>query len=113
MAIHQTMRDMSKVRRNGAADGLDDAERRSLMKLTDGVLARLEELNLADRGGCCPDSETARSIRLALAALPPEARRRFGSPDTVQEALDGLFEVQDELLRPWQREQWMSPYDAA
>ncbi|HEX4212703.1 MAG TPA: hypothetical protein VIA06_05170 [Candidatus Dormibacteraeota bacterium] len=113
MAIHEPMREVSAARGNGFAHGVDDAARRSLMRLTDRAIGRLEELNLADRGGSRPDADTARTIKTTLAALPADARRRFGCRSTVQEALDGLFDAQEELMRPRQREQWMSPYDAA
>lgn len=76
------------------------------MQLTDSVIGRLEELNLAERGGRRPDPTTQRLIDSALAELPPEACRRYGTRVTVQQALDGFFDVQEELMLPWQQAQW-------
>lgn len=74
---------------------------RRVLALTDGVLGALERRNL--RG----QVELDRAIKLDLARtvveLPPDVRRRFPTPRNVQEALDGIFSVQEPLLLVLQR----------
>jgi hypothetical protein len=71
---------------------------RSLIAPIDQAIERLEQFNLADRGGCPPDPETAATIRHALLPLAPEIRECFrAGQGTVQEAMDGLYSVEDAL----------------
>jgi len=72
-----------------------------MLALTDQLLAQLEHLNL--RGKRDLDAVTRRSIAATMRELTPQAQARFPRARTVQEALDGLFEVQVELLGPLQR----------
>lgn len=67
-----------------------------MLRSTDRVLWLLEELNL-DGVGDIPDPARPR-IEEELAALPDRARRRFRG-SAVQDALDSIFEVQEELFR--------------
>jgi hypothetical protein len=113
MAIHEATRAKTLAERVEAAQGQDRSARRRLLHLTDGAIARLEELNLEDRGACRPDQETVERIDAILTTLPLDIRRRFGGRETVQQALDSFFDVQEEIMLPWQRAQWLSPLDAA
>lgn len=74
---------------------------RRLLALTDGILGRLERRNLAGERNL--DDGLRRDIAMTILELPPPARRRMESLDTVQQALDGIFAVQEELLLPLQR----------
>jgi hypothetical protein len=69
--------------------------RRQLAR-TDALLWRLEGLNL--EGTVELDLEMLTELGLALVDVNPRARRRFPAATTVQEALDGIFEVQEEIL---------------
>jgi hypothetical protein len=79
------------------------AERRcrGMIKATDRLLDQLEASNLG--GGGRLDARMRRSIDRTLEGLPPAARERFPNCRTVQEALDGTFAVQEELLSSLQR----------
>jgi hypothetical protein len=74
---------------------------RHMLALTDGVLGQLEQRNLAGQPDV--DNVLRRHIERTLAELPPRARCRFPETQTVQQALDGIFEVQEELLVVLQR----------
>jgi hypothetical protein len=74
---------------------------RRMLAMTDGVLGGLEQRNLAGQREL--DEVIRREIARTLTSLPPEARRRFPAATTVQEALDGTFEVQEALLLVLQR----------
>src|SRR5260370_35735803 len=76
----------------------DRVERRyrGMVALTDELLGRLERRNLA--GQRTLDGVVNRDIARALGALPPGARGRFPRTTLVQEALDGIFDVQAELM---------------
>jgi hypothetical protein len=76
----------------------DRNRHRQMMALTDIVVSRLEELNLADLGQSQPDVGTDALITNVLRAMPEEARVSFPGYGTVQQALDGFFEVQRILL---------------
>jgi hypothetical protein len=67
-----------------------------MLALTDEVLSRLEQRNLAGQRDL--DPVMRRNIDRALRELPPRAQGRFPAARSVQEALDGIFEVQAELL---------------
>ena len=74
---------------------------RRMLGLTDELLGHLERLNLDGQRDM--DEVTQREIDRTLRDVFPRARNRFPAVTTVQEALDGLFEVQEELLIPLQR----------
>ena len=74
---------------------------RRMLRLTDGLLGRLEVRNV--RGGGHVTERLRKDIVRTLDQVSPAARARFPGCDTVQQAVDGLFEVQDELLRVRQR----------
>ena len=74
---------------------------RYMLGLTDDLLGHLERLNLDGQHDL--DTVTRREINKTLSSLCPKARGRFPAASTVQEALDGLFKVQEELLFPLQR----------
>jgi hypothetical protein len=74
---------------------------RRLLALTDEVLGRLEERNMAGERNL--DQVVRRHIARTLDSLPPRARARFRNTNRVQEALDGIFEVQEELMLVLQR----------
>jgi hypothetical protein len=76
------------------------AQRRQLA-LTDGLLGKLERLNL--NGEQRLDDVTRRQIGRVMTQLPPPVRLRLRTWRTVQQALDGVFDVQVELLAPLQR----------
>jgi hypothetical protein len=86
-----------------ASLGKDSVERhyRRMLALTDEVLGRLERRNLA--GQRALDEVMRRDLARTLDALPPRARARFHHTAVVQEALDGMFEVQVELMGVLQR----------
>lgn len=78
-----------------------EPEYRRMLALTDKLLGHLELLNL--HGHRDLDAATQRDIAMTMGELTPRARGRFPQAKTVQQALDGLFEVQEELLLPLQR----------
>jgi hypothetical protein len=70
---------------------------RRLLSLSDRVLSGLEQRNLGGQSRL--DQSVCRDISRMLVELPAEVRHRFPSaPTSVQEALDGTFEVQEELM---------------
>ncbi len=92
-----------------------EREYRHMLGLTDGLLGELERCNLLGQRKL--SDATRRRIARMLREMTPEARTRFPQVSTVQEALDGLFEVQEELLLTLQRMlHWdrllASPWDA-
>jgi hypothetical protein len=74
---------------------------RRMLVLTDEMVGRLERRNLA--GQRALDEVMERDIATTLEVLPPPARGRFHRTGLVQEALDGMFEVQAELMGVLQR----------
>ena len=74
---------------------------RHMLAVTDDVLGRLELRNLAGQRDI--DRMLTRHIDRALTEMPPRARGRFPQARTVQQALDGIFEVQEELMMVLQR----------
>jgi hypothetical protein len=76
---------------------------RRVLRMTDDVLGKLEQRNL--HGQRDLDEVVKRDLARTLGELPPDARSRY--PDagsgTVQEALDGIFLVQESLLVVLQR----------
>jgi hypothetical protein len=74
---------------------------RHMLAVTDDVLGRLELRNMAGQRDI--DRMLTRHIDRALAEMPPRARGRFPQARTVQQALDGIFAVQEELLLVLQR----------
>jgi hypothetical protein len=74
---------------------------RRVLAMTDGVLAELERRNL--RGQPELDAVVKRQLARTLAEVPPDARRRFPNAGSVQEALDGIFLVQESILLVLQR----------
>jgi hypothetical protein len=69
---------------------------RRMLALTDRLLGRLETLNLSGHQEL--NAPIRQSIAGTLDRLSPPVRARFPHCDTVQNAVDGVFEVQDELL---------------
>lgn len=94
---------------NGSLEGVSavreelcsERDYRRMLTLTDQLLTHLELLNLRGQKGL--DRVTQRRIAATMCELTPRASARFPRARTVQEALDGLFEVQVELLVPLQR----------
>ncbi len=74
-----------------------------MLQATDRMLWRLEELN---RDGCkvMPKAVQAELQDLGR-KLPPQARESLRETAGVQDALDGLFEVQEQLFR-WRFPNW-------
>jgi hypothetical protein len=68
-----------------------------MLKATDRVLWRLEEMN---RDGVKTISDQQRSeLRDNLGELPQECRDIFRDTERVQEVLDSVFEMQERLFR--------------
>jgi hypothetical protein len=74
---------------------------RQALARTDDVLGKLERRNL--RGQRELDEGMRRDLARTLGALPPDAKGRFPEARTVQEALDGIFAVQENLMHVLQR----------
>lgn len=74
---------------------------RRMLAMTDGVLGGLERRNLSGQREL--DEMMRREIARTLSCLPPDARDRFPAAKTVQQALDGIFDVQEALLLVLQR----------
>lgn len=74
---------------------------RRMLAMTDDVLGKLEQRNL--KGQQELDEVVMRDLARTLGELPPDARARFPAARTVQEALDGIFSVQEVLLVVLQR----------
>lgn len=68
-----------------------------MLTATDRVLHRLEDLN--EQGVKRLSAGARRQMKTLLAELPMSCMEVFRSSDQVQEALDGIFEVQERLLR--------------
>lgn len=75
------------------------------MAASDRAIGRLEELNLRGCGTRVPDVETQAAIEHALAALPARGRVKVKRWRTVQQALDGMFDLQEALQAKRYREQ--------
>lgn len=74
-----------------------------LLQETDRVLWRLEELN---RDGVKVVPKRAqREIRALASSLPQEMGETLGEKARVQDALDSVFEVQEQLFR-WRFPGW-------
>lgn len=98
----------AQVSDDAAAMDDDARERKSVersyrrqLARTDALLWRLERLNLA--GNTDLDLDTRKELGLALVDVNPRARQRFPTATSVQEALDGVFEVQEEILMVLER----------
>jgi hypothetical protein len=74
---------------------------RRALAMTDDVLGKLEQRNL--HGERELDDGLRRDLARTLTELPPDARSRFSEGRSVQEALDGIFRVQEPLLFVLQR----------
>jgi hypothetical protein len=74
---------------------------RRVLALTDDLLGKLEQRNL--RGQRKLDEVVNRDLARTLTELPADARRRYPGAETVQQALDGVFLVQESLLLVLQR----------
>jgi hypothetical protein len=86
-----------------AARELHRVERgyRRVLALTDHVLGKLEARNL--KGQRELDAVVKRDLARTLTELPDDARNRFPEAGSVQEALDGIFLVQEPILFVLQR----------
>ena len=95
---------MSAARETGRARSAATAGRSAAMRYwsamaaTDRALSLLEELNLRDRGRSEPDARVRAAIDRAAGMLPAEASAKVRPWPTVQEALDGIFDVQEALF---------------
>lgn len=96
------MLEIGRTRSEAAARRSMAMRYRRAMVASDQAIGRLEELNLRGGGTRVPDVATRAAMDRALAALPAEARRKIKPWRTVQQALDGMFEVQEAL----QAERW-------
>lgn len=74
-------------------------EYRRFRTLTDVLLDILERLNMRYPQGRKLDAATKQAIRDVLAELPDSLRDSFPECATVQEALDGVFDLKTELRR--------------
>jgi hypothetical protein len=74
---------------------------RRMLSRTDDLLGELEGRNLAGQREL--DDPMRQRIALTLLDLTPRARNRFPPARTVQQALDGVFEVQETILVTLQR----------
>ena len=75
----------------------------TMLKTTDRLLWRLEELN---RDGTKTVPKRVREeMRQAIEAMPTSIREPARESSAVQDALDGLFEVQERLFR-WRYPDW-------
>jgi len=74
---------------------------RRMLSLTDELLGELEGRNLAGQREL--DDGMRQRIGLTLLDVTPPARDRFPTVTTVQQALDGVFDVQEALLVTLQR----------
>jgi hypothetical protein len=74
---------------------------RRVLAMTDDVLGQLEQRNLHDQRNL--DEVLKRDLARTLDELPDDARDRYPVAVTVQEALDGIFLVQESLLVVLQR----------
>src|SRR5256885_12066907 len=62
---------------------------RRMLSMTDEILGRLEQRNLAGQSEL--DEVIRRELSRTLSLLTPEAPSRFPEATSVQEALDGIF----------------------
>jgi hypothetical protein len=89
--------EIGRARRDAAVRRYDASRYSSAMAASDRALTRLEELNLLDRGSCRPDASAMAAIDRMVALLPAEARTKVKPWPTVQQALDGMFDVEEVL----------------
>ena len=74
-----------------------------MLKATDGILWRLEEMN---RDGVKSVPKRVREqIREVVEEMPEHVREPFHDATGVQEVLDSLFEIQERLFR-WRYPDW-------
>ena len=95
---------MKIARESGAAvseQACREHEYRRMLAMTDKLLGHLELLNMSGQHDL--DAATQLDIARTMGELTPRARGRFPRANSVQQALDGLFEVQEELMLPLQR----------
>jgi hypothetical protein len=74
-------------------------EYRRFRTLTDLLLDHLERLNMRYPQGRKLDAATSQAIKDVLDELPDSLRSSFRECGTVQEALDGVFDLKTELRR--------------
>jgi hypothetical protein len=79
-----------------------------MVRATDGVLWRLEELN---RDGVkTVDDEFREEIREVVATMPGRCQDQFQDSPEVQTTLDGIFAVQECLFK-WRYPEWAGEED--
>lgn len=99
-------REIREARREQAWQRAGDPDYRCAFAASDRAIARLEESNLQGRGGCRPDATTRAALDEVLALVPDAARRRAHRWRTVQQALDGLFDIQEALQAERRRDRY-------
>jgi hypothetical protein len=72
---------------------------RRFRTLTDALLDYLERQNMRYAPGHRLDAAACHAIEEVLAELPEQLRRSFPHCETVQEALDRVFDLKKELRR--------------
>ena len=90
--------DMVRNAVEGTKDGARRRGPRAALARTDQLLGQLEELNLDDRGTQQLPATVGDELAEISALLSQGGRARLAECRTVQECLDGLFDVQEELL---------------
>lgn len=99
--------EIGRCRREAALRQSRALRYRSAMVASDRAIGRLEEANLRGAGRSVPDPVTQAAIDRALAALPAGAKAGVKPWVTVQQALDGMFDLQEALQAERRREQDM------
>jgi hypothetical protein len=99
--FHDTWNDAIAAEKEVLEQRRTERAYRRMLAMTDDVLGGLERRNLAGKREL--DEVIRHEIDRMLVNLSPEARQRFPVATTVQEALDGIFVVQEALLLVLQR----------
>lgn len=94
--------EIQEARHAAAIRLLNERSYEAAIAATDGVVWRLEELNLEGRGKEQLRGDTASQIERALSALPKGLRPKIRTR-TVQGALDAVLDVQEPLLKGWRQ----------
>lgn len=94
--------EIARTRREDAARRSSAMRYRLALVASDRAIGRLEELNLRGGGTRAPDAGTLAAVERAMAGLPAGVRGKVKPWRTVQQALDGLFDLQEAL----QAERW-------
>lgn len=104
MGMSTAVLEIGRTRREDAARRSSAMRYRLAIVASDRAIGRLEELNLRGGGTRAPDAGTRAAVERAVAGLPAAMRGKVKPWRTVQQALDGMFDLQEALQAERRRE---------